>query len=74
MRTDGPPAVLEYRRHLAVRRVEDGYSTQDVADFLDVDPRTVRRWVAAFRRHGTAGLPRFTLVWHTIWGGNFGRR
>jgi transposase len=47
---------LEYRRRLAVRRVEDGYSIGEVADFVGVDPRTVRRWVAAFRRHGAAGL------------------
>jgi transposase len=56
MRTEGPPAVLEYRRRLAVQRVEDGYSIEEVADFVGVDPRTVRRWVAAFRRHGVAGL------------------
>jgi transposase len=47
---------LEYRRRLAVRRVEDGYSIGEVADFVGVDPRTVRRWVAAFRRSGAAGL------------------
>src|SRR5262249_18951227 len=56
MRTEGSPAVLEYRRRLAVRRVEDGSSIGEVAEFLGVDPRTVRRWVAAFRRHGAAGL------------------
>jgi transposase len=47
---------LEYRRRLALRRIADGYSTQEVADFLSVDPSTVRRWVAAFRAHGGAGL------------------
>jgi transposase len=36
--------------------VEDGYSIGEVADFVGVDPRTVRRWVAAFRRLGAAGL------------------
>ena len=56
MRTEGSPTVLEYRRRLAVRRVEDGYSIGEVADFLGVDRRTVRRWVAAFRQHGAAGL------------------
>jgi transposase len=56
MRTEGSPAVLEYRRRLAVRRVEDGYSIGEVADFVGVDPRTVRRWVSAFRRHGATGL------------------
>jgi transposase len=47
---------LEYRRWLAVRRVGDGYSTQEVADFLGVDSSTVRRWLAAFRARGGAGL------------------
>jgi transposase len=56
MRTEGAPAVLEYRRQLAVQRIEDGYSTEEVANFVGVDPRTVRRWVAAFRQHGAAGL------------------
>jgi len=47
---------LEYRRRLAVQRVSEGYSTQEVADFLGVDPSTVRRWLAAFRERGEAGL------------------
>jgi transposase len=56
MRTIGHPAVLEYRRCLAVQRVVEGYSTKDVATFLGVDPSTVRRWVAAYGRHGGSGL------------------
>src|SRR5512142_1961891 len=52
MRTTGSPAVLEYRRRLAIERVDDGYTTQEVADFLGVDPSRVRRWLASFRRHG----------------------
>jgi transposase len=56
MRTTGSPAELEHRRRLAVERVLDGYSTVEVADFLGVDPSSVRRWVAAFRRQGVAGL------------------
>jgi transposase len=56
MRSTGSPDVLEYRRCLAVQRVEDGYSTEEVAAFLEVDPRSVRRWVAAARQHGSAGL------------------
>jgi transposase len=47
---------LEYRRRLAIQRITDGYSTQEVADFLGVDPSTVRRWSAAFRGRGEAGL------------------
>lgn len=47
---------MEYRRRLAVQRIADGYSTREVADFLGVDPSTVRRWIAAFRDRGGAGL------------------
>ena len=56
MRTAGSPEVLEYRRRLAVQRVGEGYSYQEVADFLGVDPSSVRRWAAAFRCQGAAGL------------------
>jgi transposase len=56
MRTPGFPAELERRRQLAVQRIYDGYSTQEVADFLGVDPRSVRRWLAAFRKRGKQGL------------------
>jgi transposase len=56
MRTAGSPDVLEYRRCLAVQRVCEGYSSEEVADFLGVDPSSVRRWVAAFRSHGAAAL------------------
>jgi transposase len=41
---------------LAVQRVEDGYSIGEVADFVGVDRRTVRRWVAAFRQSGASAL------------------
>jgi len=56
MRTPGSPIVLEYRRRLAVQRVDEGYSVQEVADFLGVDPSSVRRWVAAFGQQGAPGL------------------
>jgi transposase len=56
MRTPGPPAELERRRLLAVQRVCEGYTIEEVADFLGVDSSSVRRWVAAFRREGAAGL------------------
>ena len=56
MRTPGSADELEYRKRLAVQRVAQGYSTQEVADFLGVDPSTVRRWLAAFRDRGAADL------------------
>ena len=56
MRPNGSPIELEHRRRLAVQRVLEGYSTQEVADFLGGDPSSVRRWVAVFRRHGDQGL------------------
>jgi transposase len=56
MRDKGSPAELEHRRLLAVQRVTEGYSAEEVAEFLSVDPRSVRRWVAAFLREGVTGL------------------
>ncbi len=47
---------MAYRRRLAIGRASEGYSTQEIADFLGVDPSTVRRWLAAFRDRGDAGL------------------
>jgi transposase len=47
---------LERRRVLATQKILDGYSVEDVADFLDVDVRSVRRWWAAFERDGWPGL------------------
>ena len=55
-RTKGTPAELQRRRRLAVQRIAEGYSAEEVADFLDVAPRSVWRWLAAFRRHGDDGL------------------
>jgi transposase len=47
---------LEHRRVLAVQRVLAGYSAEEVAEFLGVDPRSVRRWVTAYRQAGGTGL------------------
>lgn len=56
MRTRGSPAELERRRVLAIHRLLDGCAAEEVAEFLGVDPSTVRRWRAAFERDGWAGL------------------
>jgi transposase len=56
MRTKGSPNELERRRRLAVQRVQEGYTTAEVADFLGIDPSSVRRWLAASRRKDADGL------------------
>lgn len=56
MRRSGSPIELQYRRRLAVERLLDGYSIEEVADFLAVDPRSVQRWFAVFRQHGWSAL------------------
>jgi transposase len=60
MRTKGSALELERRRKLAVQRVRDGYTATQVADFLGVHLRTVRRWLASDRadpRHGLNAKP-----------------
>jgi transposase len=47
---------LENRRVLAVERVNQGWSQAEVARFLDVDPRSVRRWMQLYRHGGLAAL------------------
>lgn len=56
MRTPGTAAELERRRFLAVQRLQDGYTAQQVADFLGVHLRTVRFWKAAYKKSQTHGL------------------
>ena len=56
MRRAGLPEELEHRRYLAVERILEGYTTQEVAEFLGVDPSSVRRWVSIFKREGGEGL------------------
>lgn len=56
MRTPGTAAELERRRLLAAKRLDEGYSAQEVAEFLDVDLSTVHRWERRYRKFGEAGL------------------
>lgn len=71
-RKPSPPAKLtaadkEARRKLAIRKVLDGRTQADVADFLGVHPVTVAKWMAAYRTGGDEavaakpipGRPRF---------------
>ena len=56
MRSTGSPAELEHRRYLAIRRLLEGSSTEEVAEFLDVEVRSVQRWWRIFRQRGWKGL------------------
>jgi transposase len=49
-------AEKEARRKLAVRKVLDGRTQADVADFLGVHPVTVAKWMKAYRAGGEDGL------------------
>ena len=56
MRVEGSPTELEHRRRLAMQRCLEGYSVDEVAEFLGVAPRTIWRWLALFRDRGPEGL------------------
>jgi transposase len=56
MRSVGTSEELERRRCLAVERASEGYTAEEISDFLGVDPSSVSRWLNAFRRDGDAGL------------------
>ena len=47
---------MERRRRLAVRRVLEGRPAAEVARFLGVHERTVRRWVKSHEAKGDEGL------------------
>jgi transposase len=48
--------VTEQVRMLAVLRLADGWTQEEVGQFLGVHPRTVRRWRSRLRREGESGL------------------
>ena len=56
MRTKGSAEELERRRRLAVDRLREGYTQPEVADFLKVNVRTVRKWWRLYRKQGDHGL------------------
>jgi transposase len=56
MRSKGTAAEMERRRRLAMERLQEGRTQREVAQFLGVSERSVRRWVSAFRQSGPAGL------------------
>ena len=56
MRPSGSPKELERRRRRAVALLAQGYTPVEVARRISVDRRSVRRWKAAYRDHGDAGI------------------
>lgn len=56
MRPRGSPAELEFRRAHAIDLLQEGHRPVDVARMVGVDRRSVRRWKAAFRKQGVAGI------------------
>lgn len=56
MRSPGTALELERRRRLAVTRVLEGWSQQEVAEFLGVSKGSVSGWMKAYRRGGEAAL------------------
>lgn len=56
MRPHGSPEQLQRRREQAIQLLERGHRPCEVARMLRVDRRSVRRWKAAYRRKGQAGI------------------
>ena len=60
MRPKGNAEELERRRRMAIDFLQKGRTTKQVAEFLGCDPRSVRRWRAAYDKnkdHGLAPIP-----------------
>ena len=56
MRPRGSPQELERRRVRAVTLVQEGRKQTEVARLLGVTDRTVRLWIASYRKYGMAGI------------------
>ena len=56
MRPTGSPEELERRRVRALALLDDGLQPVEVARRVGVERRSVRRWKAAARKHGKAGI------------------
>lgn len=56
MRPTGSPEELERRRLRALALLEEGLLPSEVARRVGVERRSVRRWKAAARKHGKAGV------------------
>lgn len=47
---------VEYRRILAMQRVLEGYTLEEVAEFLGVDASSIERWRMQFQKGGWSAL------------------
>ena len=56
MRPHGSPEQLYRRRERAIALLKEGHPPVEVARRLCVDRRSVRRWKAAYRKHGKCGI------------------
>ncbi len=56
MRPHGSPEELEHRRQRAIELLEQGHLPVEVAGWLGVDRRSVRRWKASHRKGGLEAL------------------
>lgn len=56
LRPLGNPEALEQRRRRGLALLEEGYTPVEVARQIGVDRRSVRRWKAAYRKRGDAGI------------------
>jgi transposase len=56
MRSKGTASELEARRRIAVEKHREGWTQAAIADFLDVHPVTVAKWMARHRQKGDSGL------------------
>ena len=56
MRPAGSPQDLERRRHRAMDLLQQGHSPKEVAQWVGVDRRSVRRWKATFTKSGESAL------------------
>jgi len=56
MRVPRTAEALEYVRRIAVARLDDGYETREVAEFLGVSVRSVQRWAQVRDCQGESAL------------------
>ena len=56
MRPQGTSQELERRRRRVIHLLQQGKSVADIADFLDLHPKTIYRWKRLVEQHGDQAL------------------